>query len=194
MIGVSVFEWGAEKLRWRSENYAVSAPPGAASGVAGGEAGFSTYYLVAPWKFGLDAKSHRGLRRQGGRAQRHADLPRQSNHGGDEAGMDRGFHERPAARTGDAPYQKSRAADAHWRNRGQQMLSRRDESRNGAILTPHRACAIRCISGGVPPVRVARAAEDGPAIYLLLVSAEGKPVNQQVLNLVAEPVEDYGRG
>ena len=59
-------------------------------------------------------------------------------------------------------------------------------------LTPHRACAIRCISGGVPPVLLVRQ-KDGPAIYLLLVSADGKPVNKQVLNLVAEPVEITGQ-
>jgi hypothetical protein len=34
--------------------------------------------------------------------------------------------------------------------------------------------------------------KEGPAIYLLLVSAEGKPVNKQVLDMVAEPVEITG--
>ena len=62
---------------------------------------------------------------------------------------------------------------------------------NPGQLTPHRACAIRCISGGVPPVLLVRQ-EDGPAIYLLLVSADGKPVNKQVLGMVAEPVEITG--
>ena len=33
---------------------------------------------------------------------------------------------------------------------------------------------------------------NGPALYLLLVSRDGKPVNKQVLNLVAEPVEITG--
>jgi hypothetical protein len=62
---------------------------------------------------------------------------------------------------------------------------------NPGQLTPHRACAIRCLSGGVPPVLLVRP-KDGPAIYLLLVSADGKPVNHQVLDLVAEPVEISG--
>ncbi len=62
---------------------------------------------------------------------------------------------------------------------------------NPGQLTPHRACAIRCISGGVPPVLLVRQ-RDGPAIYLLLVSAEGKPVNKQVLDMVAEPLEITG--
>jgi hypothetical protein len=34
--------------------------------------------------------------------------------------------------------------------------------------------------------------KDGPAVYLLLVSADGKPVNNQVLNLVAEPIQITG--
>ena len=44
---------------------------------------------------------------------------------------------------------------------------------------------------GVPPVLLVRQ-KDGPAIYLLLVSADGKPVNKQVLNFVAESVEITG--
>src|SRR5437867_1850029 len=62
---------------------------------------------------------------------------------------------------------------------------------NPGQLTPHRACAIRCISGGVPPVLLVRQ-KDGPSIYLLLVSADGKPVNKQVLDMVAEPLEITG--
>jgi hypothetical protein len=33
---------------------------------------------------------------------------------------------------------------------------------------------------------------NGPALYLLLVSRDGKSVNKQVLNLVAEPIEISG--
>lgn len=56
---------------------------------------------------------------------------------------------------------------------------------------PHRACAVRCISGGIPPVlRVEDRA--GRVDYLLLVDAEGEPVNDRVLDLVAEPVEITG--
>jgi hypothetical protein len=43
----------------------------------------------------------------------------------------------------------------------------------------------------VPPVLLVRQ-KAGPAIYLLLVSADGSPVNQQVLDLVAEPVQITG--
>ena len=62
---------------------------------------------------------------------------------------------------------------------------------NPGQLAPHRACAIRCISGGIPPVLLVRQ-QDGAALYLLLVSAAGQPVNQQVLDLVAEPVQITG--
>ena len=62
---------------------------------------------------------------------------------------------------------------------------------NPGQLLPHRACAIRCISGGIPPVLLVRDAEGG-ANYLLLVSADGKPVNQEVLDFVAEPVQITG--
>jgi nitrite reductase/ring-hydroxylating ferredoxin subunit/DMSO/TMAO reductase YedYZ heme-binding membrane subunit len=59
-------------------------------------------------------------------------------------------------------------------------------------LKPHRACAARCISGGVPPVLLVRDAE-GAATYYLLVSDQGEPVQDQVIPLVAEPVEITGR-
>jgi len=34
--------------------------------------------------------------------------------------------------------------------------------------------------------------KDAPPLYFLLVSADGKPVNRQVLNLVAQPLEITG--
>jgi hypothetical protein len=56
---------------------------------------------------------------------------------------------------------------------------------------PHKACAIVCIAGGVPPVlRVEDLA--GRVEYLLLVSSDGEPVNREVLDMVAEPVEITG--
>ena len=62
---------------------------------------------------------------------------------------------------------------------------------NPGELKPHRACAVRCISGGIPPVLCVRDAA-GRASYFLLVSAAGEPVNQDVLDFVAEPVEIRG--
>ncbi len=58
-------------------------------------------------------------------------------------------------------------------------------------LKPHRACATRCISGGIPPVLLARDAS-GIATYYLLVSSEGRTVNSEVLDMVAEPLEVTG--
>jgi len=62
---------------------------------------------------------------------------------------------------------------------------------NPGQLTPHRACAVRCISGGIPPVLLVRQFS-GPPLYFLLVGLEGQPVNQQVLDMVAVPVEVTG--
>jgi hypothetical protein len=57
---------------------------------------------------------------------------------------------------------------------------------------PHKECAVRCISGGIPPVlRVT--SPDGRAVYLSLVGDDGRAVNREVLPWVAEPVEITGR-
>jgi hypothetical protein len=63
---------------------------------------------------------------------------------------------------------------------------------NPGHTKPHRECAARCISGGIPPLFIARD-KDGQTAALLLVSATGAPVNQAVLDLVAEPVEITGQ-
>ena len=59
-------------------------------------------------------------------------------------------------------------------------------------LKPHRACATRCISGGIPPMLLVRD-PDGGVRYLLLVSEDGETVNRQVLDRVAEPLSITGR-
>ena len=62
---------------------------------------------------------------------------------------------------------------------------------NPGALLPHRACAVRCLSGGIPPMLLIR--RDGaPPLNLLLVSSAGQPVNAQVLPFVAEPVRVTG--
>ncbi len=63
---------------------------------------------------------------------------------------------------------------------------------NPGSTKPHRECAVRCISGGAPPLFIARDLK-GRMVSLLLVSARGEPVNQQILDLVAEPVEITGQ-
>lgn len=59
-------------------------------------------------------------------------------------------------------------------------------------LKPHKACAINCIAGGIPPVLLVRNGT-GDARYLLLVSETGASVNQAVLDWVAEPIEITGQ-
>jgi hypothetical protein len=62
---------------------------------------------------------------------------------------------------------------------------------NPGHTKPHRECASLCIRGGVPPMFVVRDAE-GKSAALWLVSEKGQPVNQQVLDFVAEPLEITG--
>jgi nitrite reductase/ring-hydroxylating ferredoxin subunit/DMSO/TMAO reductase YedYZ heme-binding membrane subunit len=57
---------------------------------------------------------------------------------------------------------------------------------------PHRSCAARCLSGGVPPQLLVEAA-DGSRRLLLLADAAGDPLSPDVtLPLVGEPVEATG--
>jgi len=56
---------------------------------------------------------------------------------------------------------------------------------------PHRACAANCIAGGVPPLLLVDAS-DGSRTHYLLVDLEGRPINRQVLEYVAEPVRIRG--
>jgi len=55
----------------------------------------------------------------------------------------------------------------------------------------HRDCAVRCISGGIPPAFLARDAS-GEVKILLLVAADGRALNREVLRYVAEPLELSG--
>jgi hypothetical protein len=55
----------------------------------------------------------------------------------------------------------------------------------------HRACAARCISGGIPPLFVVRDA-DGASTYVMLQGENGQTVNKDVLDLIAEPLEITG--
>lgn len=56
----------------------------------------------------------------------------------------------------------------------------------------HRDCAVRCISGGVPPAFLVRDSS-GEARVLLLTGAGGRPMGREVLDFVAEPVSVRGR-
>jgi methionine sulfoxide reductase heme-binding subunit len=60
---------------------------------------------------------------------------------------------------------------------------------NGKV---HKDCAVRCISGGIPPGLLVRS-QDGESIVLLLVAADGRQLNGEILDKVGEPVEIQGR-
>jgi sulfoxide reductase heme-binding subunit YedZ len=62
---------------------------------------------------------------------------------------------------------------------------------NPGDLKVHRACAARCISGGIPPVLVVRDRR-GVAAYLVLIGSDGRLVNDEVLAMIAEPLEVTG--
>jgi len=55
----------------------------------------------------------------------------------------------------------------------------------------HRDCAVRCISGGVPPAFLVRDAL-GASRILLLVGKDGRALRREVLPFVAEPLEISG--
>jgi hypothetical protein len=189
MIGVSVFEWGNHKTF--SGVLQVTPYPHLLVprlGNAGGLSQFSTYYLVAPWKFGLKPESVASL------DSRSVTLKGTLIYRGNQT-MIEVQPDTMQASTNEAGRVLS---GAPYQSLGRQTLvGEIVDSKcilgvmNPGQLAPHRACAIRCISGGVPPVLLVRQ-RNGPAIYLLLVSADGKPVNKQVLDMVAEPVEITG--
>lgn len=57
--------------------------------------------------------------------------------------------------------------------------------------TTHRACAVRCISGGVPAMLSLRDST-GRATAVWLTGSRGRPLARRLLPLVAEPVELTG--
>lgn len=188
MIGGGVFEWGTVKkfsgvLQLRPYPHLLVPRPAA----TGAQPGFSTYSLVAPFKFGLDREKLAAL---DGKT---VSLQGTLIYRGDQT-MVEALPDSIKALDRQLP----RLAGAETVGLGRQTLTGEIvDSKcflgvmNPGQLLPHRACAIRCISGGVPPVLLVRQ-KDRPAIYLLLVSAAGRPVNQQVLDLVAEPVQITG--
>jgi hypothetical protein len=63
---------------------------------------------------------------------------------------------------------------------------------NPGRLEVHRACAKRCIAGGIPPMLFTHDVQ-GNELHVLLVDESGQPVNDRVLSLVARPVTLDGR-
>ena len=194
-IGSSVFEWSQIKDfsgTFKSQPYPhlLVPRPGAGEGRGNGPTPYSSYYLVRPFKFGLDPalSSHldgKAVNLQGTLIYR----------GGQTMIEVVAGSLQPTNPSGGIPAPVQAASSVRL---GQQtLLGEIVDSKcylgvmNPGALTPHRACAIRCISGGIPPVLLVRRT-NGPALYFLLVSRDGRPVNQEVLPLVAEPVKITG--
>ena len=190
-IGVSVFEWGKVKsfsgiLKSQPYPHLLVPRPGASDG----QAAFSSYYLVKPFKFGIDAETANRL--DGSSVSLRGTLIYRGGQTMIEVVAE------PIKQADGGGKNLSTAQIVSPVSLGEQtLIGEIVDSKcylgvmNPGALTPHRACAIRCISGGIPPVLLVRQS-NGPALYLLLVSRDGKPVNKQVLNLVAEPVSITG--
>ena len=187
-IGGSVFEWGTVKQFsgiLKLQPYPHLLVPRAGTQLA--QHTFSTYYLVAPFKHGLDREQYSAL--DGKTVSLQGTLIYRGNQSMVEAlpNSVKVADKQLASMTGTETIPLGR----------QTLVGEIVDSKcflgvmNPGQLLPHRACAIRCISGGIPPVLLVRNAE-GCANYLLLVSADGKPVNQEVLEFVAEPVQITG--
>jgi hypothetical protein len=187
MIGESVFEWGTVKQFsgiFQSRPYPCLLVPRPDAGA--GRRAFSSYNLVKPFKFGIDPET--AARFDGKSVTLKGTLIYRGNQTMIEvADISTNSVPGPGAVASFQPVDFGR----------QTLVGEIVDSKcflgvmNPGQFTPHRACAIRCISGGIPPVLLVRQ-KDGPAVYLLLVSADGKPVNKEVLDLVAEPVKITG--
>jgi hypothetical protein len=188
-IGKSVFEWGNVKtfsglLRTRPYPHLLVARPGRAGDTP------SAYYLVAPFKFGLKPELLAPF--DGQPVSLKGTLIYRGNQTMIEARPE-SLKLAPAAAAGSTVNQGNAQASLG----SQTLVGEIVDSKcylgvmNPGQLTPHRACAVRCISGGIPPVLLVRS-KDGPPLYFLLVSRDGQPVNKRVLNMVAEPVQITG--
>ena len=189
-IGTSVFEWGKVKsfsgiLRDQPYPHLLVPRPG-----VGNPPSFSSYYLVNPFKFGFDSETSVALDGQ------LVNLKGTLIYRGNQTMIE--VVDGSMKAITNSPQIVAHAASARPVSIGRQKLvGEIVDSKcylgvmNPGALTPHRACAIRCISGGIPPVLLVRQT-NAPALYFLLVSRDGKPVNKQVLDLVAEPVEISG--
>ncbi len=189
LIGTSVFEWGKIKnfagiLKSQPYPHLLVRRPGS----VGGQDAFSSYYLVKPFKFGLDPQTL-------------------SQFDGTTVSLKGTLiyreHQTMIEVVGDSIKRlntletNSLTTPEAMRIGQQTLVGEIVDSKcflgvmNPGQLTPHRGCAIRCISGGIPPVLLVHQS-NGTALYYLLVSREGKPVNKEVLDKVAEPVQITG--
>jgi hypothetical protein len=185
-IGNAVFEWGTIKtfsgiLRTHPYPHLLVARPGSSSTP-------SAYYMVAPFKFGLKPEALTAL--EGKQVSLKGTLIYRGNQTMIEA--------RPESlQLASEPAHMNTLAAGNENLGRQTLVGEIVDSKcylgvmNPGQLTPHRACAVRCISGGIPPVLLVRP-KTGPPAYFLLVSGDGHAVNKEVLDMVAEPVQITG--
>ncbi|HTO73202.1 MAG TPA: hypothetical protein VMJ30_05255 [Gemmatimonadales bacterium] len=62
---------------------------------------------------------------------------------------------------------------------------------NPGTSKPHRTCAARCLSGGLPPMLLVHDSAGGSR-YFFLVGREGQPLHEQLLAMAGEPVQISG--
>jgi hypothetical protein len=187
-IGVAVFEWGT--IKTFTGLFELKPYPHLLVQRPGREAGRSSYYLVAPFKFGLNADTLAAF--DGKNVSMDGTLIYRGNQT-----MIETRPEAIKAATVSGPQTALDSENQKSKIENQKFVGEIVDSKcylgvmNPGNLTPHRGCAVRCISGGIPPILLVRQ-QNGPPLYFLLVSSDGRPVNKQVLDMVAEPVEITG--
>ena len=202
-LGQSTFDYGIFEFGDARSFHGIALErPTPMLAVPDGAGGWETHYLVALGKFGaqaaIDGLDGRPVRLQGTRVYNHQ---RRMIELTDDPVEVLGVSEMGALQESDA---STATALTGWSGLPQQALG--VMTLRGEIVDskchlgvmkpgrakPHKACAIRCISGGIPPVlRVQH--PDGRLSYLLLASAGDSPVHKDVLPYVAEPVEVTGQ-
>jgi hypothetical protein len=187
-IGAAVFEYGDEKhfsgifRVWPYPHLLVIRPNGTGKPVT-----FSTYFLVAPLKYGLSPET---IAPFDGKI---VTLEGALLYRGDQTMIEVTSSSIVENKTKSVSIPLPQAVPLGKQTFTGEIVDSKCYfgAMNPGQLAPHRACAIVCISGGIPPVLLVRP-KNGPPVYLLLVSTAGKAVNEQVLDWVAEAVTITG--
>lgn len=187
-VETSVFEWGRIRefhgiLQANPvPHLLVHRPAGAPAAQA-----FSTYHLVNPFKFGLDPAAARAL--DGRRVRLSGTLIHRDHQMMIEVV--------PGSLQAASPGASSSLPSPSVSLGEATLVGEIVDSKcylgvmNPGRFIPHRACAIRCVSGGIPPMLVVSQLNAPPLCYLL-VARDGGRLNQAVLGLIAEPVSVTG--
>ncbi|MFT6937068.1 MAG: hypothetical protein ACJA1N_001368 [Saprospiraceae bacterium] len=62
-----------------------------------------------------------------------------------------------------------------------------------AVGTIHKSCAIRCISGGIPPVFRVQVNRSGDYDYYLVIDENGQEINKSILPLIGKTLDLNGK-